>query len=200
VRQLLSGSLTHTRTKSLSPTCVLHQMLRRALRVFSSYFSVSCYPPKMMSKNLLLCSLRYVALLRLRLRLRLRLILRSASAPLSLISLSRYRYYPPPRAYSKMFVGGLSWDTTDGTLSLAHLIPPPFAMSCPFTDSLNCRRVMPFFSSTPFVCLLLNQTACGTIFRSLAKSTHAPSFGTQTASRAALRSSRSRTPHPSTQS
>jgi hypothetical protein len=54
VRQLLSGSLTHTRTKSLSPTCVLHQMLRRALRVFSSYFSVSCYPPKMMSKKLTL--------------------------------------------------------------------------------------------------------------------------------------------------
>ncbi|KAN0141844.1 hypothetical protein V8E53_000306 [Lactarius tabidus] len=64
----------------------------------------------MISKNLLSCVLRYVALL----RLRLRLILRSASAPLSsLISLSRYQYYPPPRAYSKMVVGGLSCDTTD---------------------------------------------------------------------------------------
>jgi hypothetical protein len=39
---------------------------------------------------------------------------------------------PPPRAYSKMFVGGLSWDTTDGTLSLLILPPPFFAMSCPF--------------------------------------------------------------------
>ena len=46
----------------------------------------------------------------------------------------------PPRAYSKMFVGGLSWDTTDGTLSL--LILPPFvAMTCPFTNSLSCTAV-----------------------------------------------------------
>ncbi|KAH9177921.1 hypothetical protein EDB89DRAFT_1844107, partial [Lactarius sanguifluus] len=53
----------------------------------------------------LTCVLRYVALLRLRLRL-------SSALHLHLCRLSRFRYYPP-RAYSKMFVGGLSWDTTD---------------------------------------------------------------------------------------
>ncbi|KAH9015883.1 hypothetical protein EDB85DRAFT_1875480, partial [Lactarius pseudohatsudake] len=53
----------------------------------------------------LTCVLRYVALLRLRLRL-------SSTLHLHLCRLSRFRYYPP-RAYSKMFVGGLSWDTTD---------------------------------------------------------------------------------------
>jgi uncharacterized membrane protein YhdT len=125
VRQLLSGSLTHAYEVSL-PLHAFTPDVTASASCFPSYFSVSCYPPKMMS--LLLCSLRYLALRCL--RLRLRLILRSASAPLSLISLSRYRYCPPPHAYSKMFVGGLSWDTTDGTLSLAHLIP--FAMSCPF--------------------------------------------------------------------
>ncbi|KAH8979871.1 hypothetical protein EDB92DRAFT_2118586 [Lactarius akahatsu] len=53
----------------------------------------------------LTCALRYVALLRLRLRL-------SSALHLHLCRLSRFRYYPP-RAYSNMFVGGLSWDTTD---------------------------------------------------------------------------------------
>ncbi|KAH9025592.1 hypothetical protein EDB85DRAFT_1869468 [Lactarius pseudohatsudake] len=54
----------------------------------------------------LTCVLHYVALLRLRLRLS------SSTLHLHLCRLSRFRYYPP-RAYSKMFVGGLSWDTTD---------------------------------------------------------------------------------------
>ena len=43
----------------------------------------------------------------------------SALQPLSIISLPVPVLLP--RAYSKIFVGGLSWDTTDGTLSL-----PPF--------------------------------------------------------------------------
>jgi RNA recognition motif-containing protein len=46
-----------------------------------------------------------------------------------------------------MFVGGLSWDTTDGTLSLAHTIPSLLQCHVHFTNSLNCRRVMPFFFS-----------------------------------------------------
>ena len=77
---------------------------------------------KMMSK--LAFFLLYVALL----RLSLRLIIRSASSVHLLLL-----YLPsgtPPRLYSKMFVGGLSWDIADGTLSLAHSAPPPtFAMS-----------------------------------------------------------------------
>ncbi|KAH9040889.1 hypothetical protein EDB83DRAFT_1640259 [Lactarius deliciosus] len=43
-------------------------------------------------------------------------------------------------------------------------------------------------------------TACETIFPSLAKSTPASSFGAPTAGHAALRSSRSKIPRPSTQS
>ena len=142
-----------------------------------------------MSK-LILCSLRYVA------SLRLRLILRSA---LHLCRLCPFLIpvLHPPHAYSKMFVGGLSWDTTDVTLSLL-ILPPLFAMSCPFTNSLNCAAVAACngFFALVFPYAFYNQTACGTIFRNLAKSTHAPSFGTHIASRAALRSLRSRTqPH-----
>ena len=149
-----------------------------------------------MSKLTLVFSLRYVALLRL--RLRLRLILRSA------LHLCRLSPFPipvlhPPRAYSKMFVGGLSWDTTDGTLSLL-ILPPFFAMSCQFANSLNCAAVAACDAFISLSMLSYNQTACGTIFPSLARSTHAPSFGTQTASRAGLRSSRSRTQPQSMQS
>ena len=90
VRQLLSGSLTHTRTKSLS-TCVSTQMLRRA-SLFSLTFFHILLPTKMTSKLTLVFSLRYVVLLRLRLRLPLRLILRSA-LHLCRLSPFRYRYY-----------------------------------------------------------------------------------------------------------
>ena len=134
VRQLLSGSLTHAYEVSLYMR--LHPDVTASVSFFFFIFSVSCYPPKM-SKLTLVFSLRYVALLRL--RLRLRLILRSA------LHLCRLSPFPipvlhPPRAYSKMFVGGLSWDTTDGTLSLL-ILPPFFAMSCQFANSLNCAAV-----------------------------------------------------------
>src|SRR6266702_6855244 len=130
----------------------------------------------MLSK--LTCVLCYVALLRLRQGL-------SSALHLHLCRLSPFRYYPP-RPYSKMFVGGLSWDTTDGTLSLLILPPTPL-LQCHvhFTNSLSVRwwRVMLILFS---FFLFFNQKACGTIFPSLAKSTPAPSFGTLTASRAVL--------------
>ena len=56
----------------------------------------------------------------------------SSDLHLHLYRLSPFRYYPP-RPYSKMFVGGLSWDTTDGTLSL--LILPP--LSTPFCNVIS---------------------------------------------------------------
>ena len=49
--------------------------------------------------------LRYVALLHL---------VYALSSALHLCRLSPFRYYPP-HPYSKMFVGGLFWGTTDGT-------------------------------------------------------------------------------------
>ena len=109
------------------------------------------------------------------------------TAPLSIMSLSDTG--TPPCAYSKMFVGGLSWDTTDGTLSL--LILPPFsAMTCPFTNSLNCAVV----AACNVFLLLLSPMLF--ITRRLAELL----FGTQTASHAGLRSSPSRTQPRSTQS
>jgi hypothetical protein len=104
----------------------------------------------------------------------------------------------PFRYYGKMFVGGLSWDTPDGTLSLpAHLASSFWNVIVHFDNSLNCAVACdPFFHV--FLCIFKNQRACRTIFLTLEKSTYVPSFGTQTASRAALLSSRLRTPYWST--
>ena len=69
----------------------------------------------------LTCVLCYVALLCLRLRLS------SALHLLHLCRLPLLGYYPPNILYSKMFVGGLSWDTTDGTFPpyiTSHSLPP----------------------------------------------------------------------------
>ena len=67
----------------------------------------------------------------------------------TLCCLSPFRHYLL-RPYSKIFVGGLSWDVTDGTLSLLILPPTPFAMSCPFPNSLKCvgcdDTFLPYFS------------------------------------------------------
>ena len=188
--------VTHTRVRSLS----LHVFTPRCYGeclFFPSYLSISCYPPKMTSKLTLVFSLRYVVFLRLRLRLRLRLILRSA------LHLCRLSPFPvlvlhPPRAYSKMLSAAYP-GIQQMVLYLCSSCPPFFAMSCPFANSLNCAVV----ACDAFISLSMlfyYQTACGTIFRSLARSTHAPSSGTQTASRAALRSSHSRIQPQSTQS
>lgn len=58
-------------------------------------------------------------------------------------------WYYPPRAYSKMFVGGLSWDTTDGTYLISTQLSYPY-LQCyvHFTNLLNLcggGRVMSFF-------------------------------------------------------
>jgi len=62
-------------------------------------------------------------------------ILRSASPPPPL-SITSLRVLSAKYPYSKMFVGGLSWDTTDGTFftpPYIHIpLTAPFAMSCPF--------------------------------------------------------------------
>ena len=66
---------------------------------------------------------------------------------------------------------------------------PPFAMSCPFANSLNCA-VVACYDAFISLSMLYNHTA---IFPSLARSAHVASLGTQTASRRAVRSSPSRT-------
>ena len=90
----------------------------------SSPYSVSCYQDvKLTSVH------RYVALLRLRLRL-------SSALHLHLCRLPLFGYYPSNIVYSKMFVGGLSWDTTDGTFSLIpiHLTAPFLQCHVHFTN------------------------------------------------------------------
>jgi hypothetical protein len=60
-------------------------------------------------------------------------ILRSASPPP--LSITSLRVLSAKYPYSKMFVGGLSWDTTDGTFFPPYITShslPLFAMSCPF--------------------------------------------------------------------
>ena len=90
----------------------------------------------MLSK--LTCVLCYVALLRLRQGL-------SSALHLHLCRLSPFRYYPPG-PYSKMFVGGLSWDTTDGTLPLL-ILPLSNVMSiCKLT---KCGSVVLFLLFSP---------------------------------------------------
>jgi hypothetical protein len=110
-------AVVSTRTRVVSPlhllaTCV-YQMLWRASMASPS---LTCYPslsffftpyPCYSKMSKLTSVLRYVALLCLRLRL-------SSALHLHLCRLPPFRYYSP-HPYSKMFVGGLSWDTTDGT-------------------------------------------------------------------------------------
>src|SRR6266404_1177595 len=71
-----------------------------------------------------------------------------------------------------------------GTYISAHSPPSPssFISNVIFillTELQCCVMLFSLYS-------LFNQRACGTIFPSLAKSTHAPSFGTPTASRSVL--------------
>jgi len=111
----------------------------------------------------------------------------SSALHLHLYRLPLFRYYPP-RAYSKMFVGGLSWDTTDGTYLISTQLSYPY-LQCHvhFANLLNLcggGRVMGFFFHP--------QRACEITFPSSAKSTPARSSGTPMASRAALPSSRSK--------
>ena len=79
----------------------------------SSPYSVSCYQDVKLTSVL-----RYVALLRLRLRL-------SSALHLHLCRLPLFGLLSAKCPYSKMFVGGLSWDTTDGTFF-------------PYLDSTHC--------------------------------------------------------------
>ena len=72
----------------------------------------------------------------------------SSALHLHLYRLPLFRYYPP-RAYSKMFVGGLSWDTTDGTYLISTQLSYPY-LQCHvhFANLLNLcggGRVMVFF-------------------------------------------------------
>ncbi len=126
-------AVVSTRTECLLhllATCVLPDVVASfdgisSLTLYPSFISytVSCYSK--MSK--LTSVLRYVAMLCLRLRL-------SSALHLHLCRLPPFRYYPP-RPYSKMFVGGLSWDTTDGTCFLSrfpHTLSLFCQMSCPF--------------------------------------------------------------------
>ena len=110
VRQLLSGSV-HA-YESPPATCV-YQMLWRASmasRLTCTVFFHLLLIPYLATKDVkLTCVLCYVALLCLRLRLS------SALHLLHHCRLPLFGYYPPNILYSKMFVGGLSWDTTDGT-------------------------------------------------------------------------------------
>lgn len=98
-------------------------------------------------------------------------------------------WYYPPRAYSKMFVGGLSWDTTDGTYLISTQLSYPY-LQCyvHFANLLNLcggGRVMSFFFFYP-------QRACEITLPSSAKSTPAQLSGTPMASHAVLPSSRSK--------
>jgi hypothetical protein len=89
-------------------------------------YRLSHHIPYLATKDVkLTCVLCYVALLRLRLRL---------SSALHLCRLPLFGYYPPNILYSKMFVGGLSWDTTDGTF-----FTPPYITSHSLPHSLQCH-------------------------------------------------------------
>ena len=124
VRQLLSGSLTHAYEVSLYMR--LHPDVTASVSFFFFIFSVSCYPPKMNVKT-------YSRVLSPLCRFTSPTPTTTTNPPLCTAPLSIISFpipvLHPPRAYSKMFVGGLSWDTTDGTLSLL-ILPPFFAMSC----------------------------------------------------------------------
>ena len=88
----------------------------------SSPYSVSCYQDVKLTSVL-----HSVALLRLRLRL-------SSALHLHLCRLPLFGLLSAKCPYSKMFVGGLSWDTTDGTF---------FLISIPLTAPLQCQY--PFY-------------------------------------------------------